>query len=172
MHIQNLHSSPDTVFDGLALCQGKMAAHGDSSELQMPQTRLEELTVLLHSPCWISCKVAGKGRKEMLWERKGEGEGRERNFEELDTYVIWWTTFTCTQKLMNSQLNLPHGTKQKVMTTITTTTTTTVLRPKKRVMKKLKTKNPRDAQKNRSSNSCKEPEIIASFRMKKNLSKV
>jgi len=44
---------------------------------------------------------------------------------------------------MNSQLNLPHGTKQKVMTTTTTTTTTTtVLRPKKRVMKKLKTKTP------------------------------
>jgi len=39
---------------------------------------------------------------------------------ELSTYVIndvthnkWWRTFTCTQKLEYSQLNVPHGTKQK-----------------------------------------------------------
>jgi len=25
----------------------------------------------------------------------------------------WWRIFTCAQKLANSQLNLPHGTKQK-----------------------------------------------------------
>jgi len=56
--------------------------------VQTPQTQLEELTALLHSLCWISRKVTGKGRKETLGERKGEGEGRERNFEELDTYVI------------------------------------------------------------------------------------
>jgi len=30
--------------------------------------------------------------------------------------MIRYTTFTCTQKLMYSQLNLPHGTnKQRVM---------------------------------------------------------
>ena len=39
--------------------------------------------------------------------------------------TIRWTTFTCAQKLTNSQLNLPHGIKQK------------------RVMKKLKTKKTR-----------------------------
>jgi len=45
--------------------------------------------------------------------------------------TIRWTTFTCAQKLTNSQLNLPRGIKQK------------------RVMKKLKTKK-KDAQKKRS----------------------
>jgi len=42
--------------------------------------------------------------------------------------TIRYTTFTCAKKLMNSQLNVPHGTKQK------------------RVMKELKTKK-RDAEK-------------------------
>ena len=46
--------------------------------------------------------------------------------------MIRWTILTCAQKLTISQINLPHGTKQK------------------RVMKKLKTKN-QDAQKKRSS---------------------
>jgi len=48
-----------------------------------------------------------------------------------------WRIFTCAQKLANSQLNLPHGTKQK------------------RLMKKLKNKN-RDVQKKRSSHKAVE----------------
>jgi len=30
--------------------------------------------------------------------------------------TIRWRIFTCAQKLANSQLNLPHGTKQKRLT--------------------------------------------------------
>jgi len=30
-------------------------------------------------------------------------------------YTIQYTVFTCTQKLTNSQLNLPHGIKKRVM---------------------------------------------------------
>jgi len=54
-----------------------------------------------------------------------------------DTIRIRWTMLTCAQKLTSSQLNLPHGTKQKIRYSFL----------KKRVTKKQKKNKNRDAQK-------------------------